>query len=327
MTPYLALIVIIKAMPSELKPVTIIGVPLDLGAENLGVDIGPDALRQKAIVEKLTDAGLTVKDSGNIDCRDRSELSAGDPKVPYLEEILRVNNQLATQTHNSLKRGEKVVILGGDHSINLGAMAGASAATNGQLGLIYLDAHGDMNTPESSLSHNIHGMHLASVIGFGPDEMVNVYQPGVKVQKDNLLHIGGSDFDQAEVDLVHRENLRCFSMLNLLADGLGPLLKMIDELSQKVQNIWVSIDLDVIDSVYAPGVGIPNHGGLTYREVAAICDYIGHRCNVIGLDLVEYNPLKDNEGITAELGIELVAKTLGKNYSWYTNYMSRNQVV
>lgn len=312
-------------MGSSQTTVTLIGVPLDLGAENLGVDIGPDALRQKAIVEKLTTAGLAIKDSGNIDCKDRSDLEPGDPKTPYLSEIMRVNNQLGSQTDQALKRGEKVVIIGGDHSINLGAMAGAKAAKGDQLGLIYLDAHGDMNTPETSLSHNIHGMHLASVLGFGPDEMVNTYQTGLKINKYNLLHIGGCDFDQAEVDLVHRENLKCFSMLNLLSDGLAPLLKMIDELSQKVQNIWVSIDLDAIDSVYAPGVGIPNHGGLTYREVATICEYIGVRCNVIGLDLVEYNPLKDNEGITAELGIELMAKTLGKNYSWYTNYMNRNQ--
>lgn len=313
-------------MVFQQKTVTLIGAPLDLGAENLGVDIGPDALRQKAMVEKLTSAGLNVKDSGNIDCKDRSELEPGDPKTPYLAEIMRVNNQLASQTDQALKRGEKVVVVGGDHSINLGAMAGAAAASGEHLGLIYLDAHGDMNTPETSISHNIHGMHLASVIGIGPDEMVNTYQPGVKVKKENLLHIGGCDFDQAEVELVRRENLHCFSMLNLLSDGLAPLLKMIDELSQRTQNIWVSIDLDVIDSVYAPGVGIPNHGGLTYREVATICEYIGLRCNVIGLDLVEYNPLKDNEGITAELGIELTAKTLGTNYSWYTNYMDRNQV-
>ena len=307
------------------SPVLLIGAPLDLGSENLGVDIGPDAFRQKKIVDKLEGVGLAVEDKGNIDCKDRSELEVGDPKTPYMQEIVRVNLNLAGKIEGSLKRGERPVVLGGDHSINLGAMAGASVAANGNIGLIYLDAHGDMNVPETSLSHNIHGMHLASVIGFGPTEMVDLYKPGAKLAKDNLLHIGGSDFDQAELDLVEREKLNCFTMLDLLSDGLAPLLKQIDELSTRVANIWVSLDLDVIDSVYAPGVGIPNHGGLTYREVAAICEYIGKNCPVMGLDLVEYNPLRDNEGIAGELGIELAARLLGANYSWYSNYMDRQK--
>lgn len=306
--------------------ISILGVPLDLGAENLGVDIGPDAFRQKDIIKKLQSVKLNVRDSGNIACRERSQLDIGAPNTPYMQEIVRVNTELAGATYDSISRGERVVILGGDHSVNLGALAGASAATKGQIGLIYLDAHGDINTPESSLSHNIHGMHLASLMGFGPPEMVNVYQPGTKLAKQNLLHIGGSDFDQPELDLIKRENLRCFTLFDLLTYGLAPLIRMINDLTKQVENIWVSLDLDVIDSVYAPGVGIPNHGGLTYREIAAIADYIGKNCHIIGLDLVEYNPLKDNEGITAELGIELIAKTLGSNYSWYTNYMTRNKV-
>ncbi|HLC91909.1 MAG TPA: arginase [Candidatus Saccharimonadales bacterium] len=307
------------------KNITLLGAPLDLGAENLGVDIGPDAFRQKKIIEKLQGVDLTVNDIGNIDCIDRAQLQIGDPKVPYLDEILRVNQEIAKHVEKCLQAQERVVILGGDHSINLGAMAGASAAAQGNIGLIYLDAHGDMNVPETSLSHNIHGMHLAAVMGFGNEAMVNLHRPGAKLAKDNLLHIGGSDFDQAELELIKRENLRCFTMLDLLSDGLAPLFKMIDELSQRLDHIWVSLDLDVIDSVYAPGVGIPNHGGLTYREVATICEYIGKHSKVIGIDVVEYNPLRDSEGITAELGIELAARLLGTNYSWYSNYMDRQK--
>lgn len=305
--------------------VVLIGCPLDLGSENLGVDIGPEAFREKGIIYKLTAPGLRIIDKGNIDCNDRSQLQIVDTNTPYLDEILRVNKLLAEQTEKHLKADYRVVVLGGDHSVNLGAYAGAATAFNGELGLIYLDAHGDINTPQTSISHNIHGMHLAALLGFGNSEMINLYKVGTKLPKENLLHVGGSDFDKAEVDLVRKENLVCFSMMNLLADGLGPLLKLIDELNNRVKSIWVSFDLDVIDSVYAPGVGIPNQGGLTYREVAAITEYIGQNCNVVGLDLVEYNPLKDREGITAELGIEIIAKLLGSNYSWYTNYMQRQK--
>jgi arginase len=305
--------------------IILLGVPLDLGSENLGVDIGPDAFRQKRIVDKLEGVGLNVHDTGNIACKDRSELEVGNPQTPYMDEIVRVNQAVAHKVETSLKRDERFVVVGGDHSVNLGAMAGASAAMGGDIGLIYLDAHGDMNVPETSLSHNIHGMHLASVMGFGPAAMVDLHHPGAKLAKDKLLHIGGSDFDQAELDLVEAEQLDCFTMLDLLSGGLGPLLNQIDNLCQKVANVWVSLDLDVIDSVYAPGVGIPNHGGLTYREVAAICEYIGKHCPVIGLDVVEYNPLRDSDGITAELGIELAARLLGANYSWYSNYMDRQR--
>jgi arginase len=300
---------------------TLIGIPLDLGSENLGVDIGPDALRQKKLIEKLEAVGVNLTDKGNIACKERSSLDVGDPNVPYLAEILRVNEEAARITQEAVSSGP-VVALGGDHSINLGVVAGASAGFKGEIGLIYLDAHGDINTPETSLTHNIHGMHLASLLGFGPSEMVNIHQEGVKLPKQNLLHIGGSDLDQAEIDLMKRENIANFNMFDLLSNGLAPLLKMIDELTSRVPNIWVSLDLDVIDSVYAPGVGIPNHGGLTYREVAAITEYIGKHVNVVGVDLVEYNPLKDEEGKTAELGIELIAKLLGSNYSWYTNYLA-----
>lgn len=305
------------------KPVVVIGVPLDLGAENLGVDIGPEAFRQRQLIEKLTGAGLQVTDRGNIACTDRTELDPGNSKLPYADEIVRVTNELAELTEKAVDKHEVVVALGGDHSINLGVIGGASVALEGKFGLIYIDAHGDMNTAEGSLSHNIHGMHLASLMGFGAKKLSDAYKPGTKLAKENLLHIAGCDFDQAELDLIEEEDLTCFTMLDLISSGLAPLLRLIDDLSRRVENIWVSVDLDAIDSVYAPGVGIPNHGGLTYREIAAITEYIGQKCNVIGIDMVEYNPLKDSDSKTAELGIEIIAKLLGTNYSWYTNYMSR----
>lgn len=304
----------------------LIGIPLDLGAENLGVDVGPDAFRYHKMKEKLEGAGLKIRDAGNIECRERAGLEPGSSKMRYAKEIVRVANEAAEVTEHGIKKGERVIALGGDHSINLGVVAGASVGLKGDLGLIYLDAHGDMNTPETTLTGNVHGMHLAALMGFGPDELVNVYGKGTKLQKSRLLHIGSSDMDQAELDLIERENLDTFSLVDVLSFGLAPLFRKIDELASQVPNIWVSLDLDVIDQLYAPGAGMPNRGGLTYREIAAIADYVGKKCNVVGIDVVEYNPLHDEERKTAELGIELVAKFLGTNYSWYTNYMEHNKL-
>ncbi len=305
---------------------TLIGVPLDLGAENLGVDIGPQAFRYAGLVNKLTDVGFNITDHGNIVCRDRKDLNPGNPRMHYLEEIVRVNEELASVTEEAVRRGQKIIGLGGDHSINLGLVSGTSAALDGRLGMIYFDAHGDMNTDETTLSGNIHGMHVASLMGFGTDELKHVHGESVKIAPENLLHIGGSDFDQGELDLVEREHLSTFMLFDLLSKNLGPLFEMIDDLSKRVDNIWVSLDLDCIDRMYAPGAGMPNAKGLVYREIATVAEYIGKNSNVVGVDVVEYNPLQDENSKTAELGIELIAKYFGKNYSWYTNYMSHNKV-
>ncbi|MDB5181986.1 MAG: Arginase [Candidatus Saccharibacteria bacterium] len=305
---------------------TLIGAPLDLGAENLGVDIGPNAFRYQHLIQKLATADLEVHDNGNISVTERKKLQPGNPRLKYAAEIIRVNEELARQTEEAIRGGNKAIVLGGDHSLTLGTVSGASAAVDGNIGVIYFDAHGDMNTDETTLSGNIHGMHLASLMGFGAPELAHAYGERVKLPKENLLHVGGSDFDQAEIDLIEREKLQTFTLFDLLTSNLAPLLAKIDELASRVPNIWVSLDLDSIDRVYAPGAGMPNPKGLTYREIATIAEYIGRECNVVGVDVVEYNPLQDEQNKTAELGIELIAKFLGKEYSWYTGYMSRNQV-
>jgi len=308
------------------RQATLLGVPLDLGAENLGVDVGPDAFRYQKIIEKLEHVGLEITDAGNVVCKDRTLLDPGDPQLRYAAEITRVNREVADITQAAVTKERKVIALGGDHSINLGVISGASVALEGEIGLIYLDAHGDINTSETTLTGNIHGMHLAALMGFGDPKLVQLHDKAVKLDKNNLLHIGASDMDQAEWELVKREGLDFFSLVDLLSYGLAPLFRKIDALSRRVPNIWVSLDLDVIDRVYAPAAAMPNRGGLTYREIAAIADFVGQTCNVIGIDVVEYNPLQDEERKTAELGIELIAKFLGTNYSWYTNYLEHNKV-
>ncbi len=308
------------------KKVALIGVPLDLGAENLGVDVGPHALRVEKIVQKLEKAGLKIDDLGDIYCMPREKLHPGNPKLKYLEEILRVSHESAEKTYKAIKEGDKVLAIGGDHSVNLGVMSGASVALKGNIGMIYLDAHGDLNTDKTTLSGNIHGMHVASLLGFGEKKLTYVYMPAKKLLRENLLLIGGKDFDKEEDEFIQEQKIKSFTMMDLLANGMKPLFNLIDEMCKLTANIWVSLDLDVIDGVYAPGVGIPNVGGLTYREITAVAKYIGENCNVVGMDLVEYNPLRDIDKKTAELSIELCAKILGANYSPYSAYMERNKI-
>lgn len=303
----------------------ILGAPLDLGAENLGVDMGPNAFRYQGLLPKLQSTGLPVEDLGDVPCKRRSEVPVGNPKLRYLTEVVRVNEKIAIQTEAVIRGGGTTLVLGGDHSICLGAVSGASAALAGNIGLIYFDAHGDMNTDKTSLTGNIHGMHLASLMGFGAKELSRVHGDSVKVQPKNLLHIGGCDLDQAEVDLMRREQLQTFTILDLLSHGLGTLFPMIDALNKQVDHIWVSLDLDAIDALYAPGAGMPNQKGMTYREIAAVAQYIGAHCNVVGVDVVEYNPLQDIEQKTVGLATELIATFFGKQYSWYTQYLAQNK--
>ena len=298
---------------------------MDLGAENLGVSIGPDAFRYQGMIQKLTAVGFRVEDTGNIAVQERAQVPVGpDKRLRRLHEILRVSEDTARRTEAIVRGNRKALILGGDHSVCLGAVAGAAAAVRGDLGLIYIDAHGDMNTEDTTPTGNIHGMHLASLMGYGSRELAGVHGAGVKIKPDNLLHIGGSDFDDGEQQLIAREHLNMFTLLDLLTRSLGSLFPMIDKLSRQTAKIWVSLDLDAIDKTYAPGAGMPNAKGLSYREIAAIAEYIGNRCQVVGVDIVEYNPLQDEQGVTAELATELAAAFFGKRYSWYTNYLDRN---
>lgn len=308
------------------KFIDLLGVPLDLGAENLGVGMGADTFRYQNIIAKLEGVGFSVKDHGNIIVKDRHLVPIGSPKLRRLDEIVRVSEETAKITEVTVKEGRYAVALGGDHSICLGAVAGASVGVEGTLGLIYFDAHGDMNTDKTTLTGNIHGMHLASLLGFGAPELAHVHGEQVKIHKENLLHIGGSDFDQAELDLITHEKLHTFTMFDLLSSNLGPLFAMIDDLSKRVDHLWISLDLDAIDAIYAPGAGMPNKKGLTYREITTIAEYIGKQDKVVGVDVVEYNPLQDENGKTAELAIELVATFLGGHYSWYTGYLEKNHL-
>jgi arginase len=282
-------------------------------------------MRNQGLIQKLTSAGLNINDAGDVECHDRAQLSVGhNPKLRYLDEIIRISHASARLAETAIKDGQRVIGLGGDHSMTLGLVSGVSTAVQGDLGVIYFDAHGDMNTDATTPTGNIHGMQLASLMGFGTPELAQVHTKKVKFSKHNLLHIAGNDFDQAELNLVEKEGLTTYHIADILLRGLEPLLAKIDALAGRVGHVYVSIDLDSIDQLYAPAAGMPNLGGLTYREIALLVAYIGQKCNVIGVDIVEYNPLQDQDHKTAELSTELIAKLFGANYSWYTNYLAQD---
>ncbi len=298
---------------------------MDLGAENIGVASGPDSLRENEIIQKLTDAGFKITDLGNITVKERASLSIENPRAKYISEICRVSLELAEKVKATVLKNEKVLVIGGDHSVCLGAVSGASVALSGNLGLIYIDAHGDMNTSKTTLTGNIHGMHLASLLGFGDKKLKHILDTTVKVKKDFLLLIGGNDFDKAELELVRNEKLDSIFMKDILSKGFYQVFEKITMLSKNASNIWVSLDLDSIDSVYAPAAAMPNKAGFTYREITILCEEIGKSCNVMGVDLVEYNQQFDVNEKTAELAIELIIKLFGSNYSWYTKYLEKNK--
>ncbi|MFH1186923.1 MAG: arginase [Candidatus Levyibacteriota bacterium] len=306
--------------------ISLFGIPLDLGAENLGVDTAPKALREIGIIKKLEKSGLEIIDKGDIKVLARKGLKIGSRNLKYLDEIIRVSEKTAEKVDSAISLGNKVLAIGGDHVISLGTISGAANVLKGDLGIIYIDTHGDINTDKTTLSGNIHGMHIASVLGFGEKRLVDLYKKGRKIKKENIILVGGNDLDKEEINLIEKENIKAFTITNLLANGLNPLFEMINNLNKKVKNVWVSLDLDVIDYIYAPGVGIQNTGGLTYREISTIAKYIGEKCNVVGMDLAEYNPLKDIDNKTAELSIELCAKIFGFDYSPYTKYMEKNKL-
>lgn len=304
----------------------LLGVPTNFGANNMGVEMGPNAYRYQQIIPALERAGISVKDAHNISCKERHLGDMGtNPKLRYLPEVLQISRDTAVVVEEAVRKQERMIVLGGDHTTALGAVSGASAAVAGDIGLIYLDAHGDMNTDTTTMTGNIHGMQLASLMGFGAQELAQAHTKNVKVQPGNVLHIGGCDWDQVELDLVARENIPAFTMHDLMCKGLSPLLALITELQSRVTHIWVSLDLDSIDQQYAPAAGMPNKKGLLYREVSELAQYIGKNCRVIGVDVVEYNPLADIDHKTAELATELIANFFGREYSWYTEYLARQQ--
>jgi arginase len=298
------------------RPVHIVGVPLDLGGNRRGVDMGPSALRIAGLGERLAALGCQVSDKGDVATPIPETQTERDPKKKYIREIARVCQKLYSQTYQSHTEGALPLVLGGDHSLaagSAGATADFAAASGKDIGLVWVDAHGDMNTPASTTSGNVHGMPLAALLGPEPVELARIGQRSPKVRADRTVLIGVRNLDDKEKQAIRDAGIHVFTMKDVDRNGIAAVMKRALALAGRdTAGIHVSFDLDVCDPGIAPGVGTPVKGGLDYREAHMVMEMIADSGRLLALDLVEINPILDSQNQTAQLGTELALSALGK---------------
>ena len=296
--------------------IAIIGAPLDLGQGRRGVDMGPSAVRVANLNSRISSLGYRVEDLGNIEVVQAETAAAGNSQAKYLPEIAAACGRLATAVGQSLARGCLPLTLGGDHSIAIGTASGVSQfyRERGQKsGLLWLDAHADMNTPESSPSGNIHGMPLACIVGLGPPELTRLFGYAPKVDPRNAVIVGLRDVDQLEKPHVRESGVRAFTMRDIDERGLRSVMEEAIRLaSDGAAGFHLSLDMDFVDPQDAPGVGTPVRGGVTYREAHLAMEMICDSGQMLAMEVVEVNPVIDEMNRTADLAVELVMSALGK---------------
>jgi arginase len=304
---------------TDLKPdltISILGVPLGYGAGMAGVDMGPAALRVAGLTERIGQLGYQVNDRGDLPVeRPRARVQPSD-KLKYLPEISKACEQLATEVHSMLKAGEMPIVLGGDHSIAIGSIAGVSAyfrERDETLGLIWFDAHADMNTPETTPSGNIHGMPLSALLGYGAPALTNIGGFAPKLEPRFCAHVGARDIDRGERELIRQLGMRFFTMREIDERGMSACMdEAIAIASQASGGYAVTFDVDALDPTDAPGSGTLVRGGMTYRESHLALEKIAEAGGMRSLEIVEINTALDINNKTAELGVELILSALGK---------------
>jgi arginase len=297
--------------------VRIIGVPMDLGASRRGVDMGPSAVRYTDLRDRLEKLGHTVEDVGNVHVPFREDAARGAQRgARYLGAITEVCTEVATRTRTALEAGQVPVVLGGDHALAAGSIAGAAAhlATKGQrLGVIWVDAHGDLNTPATSRSGNVHGMPLAALLGNGDKAMAAIAGPAAALKGSDVALVGLRDLDQPERQHIKKWGLSAYSMRALDERGVRAVIEeAIAVATKNTAGLWVSFDMDVIDPAEAPGVGTAVPGGMTYREAHLAMEMFADSGKLVGIDVVEVNPVLDEHNRTAEIACELILSAHGK---------------
>jgi arginase len=289
---------------------------MDLGQSRRGVDMGPSALRVAGLQARLKQLGHQVEDIGNIPVKQPEEMPVGEKRAKYMAEIAETCKDLAEIVQKCLEEDFVPLVLGGDHSIAAGAVTGVAAhfrKAKKQIGYIWLDAHGDMNTPESSPSGNVHGMPLAAVMGYGAPELVDLLGFKPKVEPQNIVLVGVRDLDVQERRLVKKSGVRVFTMRDIDERGMREV--MADALkyaTDDTDGISVSLDMDFVDPSDAPGVGTPVRGGVTYREAHLAMEMIADSDAMASMEVVEINPVIDEHNRTALLGVELILSGLGQ---------------
>ena len=300
-------------MPQKIR---IIGVPMDLGQSRRGVDMGPSALRVAGLQSRLKQLGHHVEDIGNISVKQPEEQPYGEKRAKYLNEIAETCRGLAEMVERTLGEGMLPLVLGGDHSIAVGSMAGVASFFRKQgkrVGYIWLDAHGDTNTPESSPSGNVHGMPLAAIIGCGAPELVDLMGFKPKAEPRNVALVGVRDLDAKERKLIKEAGLHVFTMRDIDERGMRDVMsEALRFASDETDGVAVSLDMDFVDPSDAPGVGTPVRGGVTYREAHLAMEMIADSEAMVSLEVVEINPVIDLHNKTALLGVEMLLSGLGK---------------
>ena len=296
------------------KTVESIGAPSTFGQRKLGVNLGPDAIRYAGIVARIEAIGLTVKDSGNINVPELNlnKFNSEQQGLRNLEEIIETSETLSQSVSNSISNNHFPLILGGDHSIAIGSISGVSKHYE-NLGVIWYDAHGDLNIPEESPSGNIHGMPLRILAGDGDDKLVNIANYAPKVKPENIVLIGMRDLDVGERQYIKDNNIKTYTMAEVDRYGIKQVIKeTIDYLKEKTDGIHLSLDVDALDPVETPGTGTRVLGGLTYRESHFALEFLHNSNLVTSMDLVEVNPLIDHNNDTAEQAVGLVGSFFGE---------------
>jgi arginase len=298
--------------------IRILGIPMDLGQARRGVDMGPSALRYAGLFERLRSLGYEVEDAGNVAVPDRDEpqvqqhewTESGCGGMRHLPEVVAAGRAIYEVSRECAFTPELPVFLGGDHSIAIGTVGGTAAA--GPIGLVWIDAHGDFNTPDTSPSGNIHGMPVAVLTGQGCPDLVHLGHPGPKVQPDHVCMIGIRDLDPGERAALAASGIRVYTMRDIDERGMAAVARQTLESLRAVPRIHVSLDMDSIDPGVTPGVGTPVPGGLTFREAHLLMEILAESGKVDAIDVVEINPILDHGNTTAEMAVALVASLLGQ---------------
>jgi arginase len=298
------------------RGVTIIGVPLDLGAGRRGVDMGPSAFRVAEIDQRVRDLGYLVEDAGDVHVEIAETHDPGDPRLKYLREIRETCATLRDRVRQAMDAGSIPVVLGGDHSIAIGTIAGVAGhhqARGERIGLVWFDAHADANSAETSPSGNIHGMPLAVALGIGEPSLTGLGGAPPMVEGARAALVGIRDVDVRERENVRASGVGAFTMRDIDERGMRAVMEeAIKRASNGTAGIHVSFDLDGMDPDFAPGVGTPSPGGLSYREAHLAMEMLADSGKLISAELVEANPILDHGNSTAKLGVELLASLLGK---------------
>lgn len=292
--------------------IDIIGVPIDLGADRRGVDMGPSAIRYSQLKQKLEELGYQIEDQGNIEVPIAEMCKITNPRLKYVDCIIPMSRRVAGAVSTSLEAGHFPLVLGGDHSLSIGSVRGA--ARNRKIGVIWLDAHADFNTDETTPSGNIHGMSLAALVGLGDKSLVQLWDETIPaIDPSKIAIIGARDLDPGEKKNLKEAGAMVMGMEQVDRFGMVAVVeKAIAHISRDVDGIYLSLDLDALDPQHAPGVGTPVPAGLTQREAHLACEMIAETNQLIGMDVVEVNPILDVHNQTAKLAVEFTLSALGR---------------